>query len=208
MTSNKLYPIFLKLSNKNILIIGGGFIALQKLIGLINTDAKITVIAPTIIEEVRNLEGEFPFKRNIKFIEREYEFGDEKGAFMVISATNISELNNTIANRCRDQGILVNSVDEPDYCDFYVPSIAEHGEIKIAISSNGKAPSVSQKIRKDLELELKTKYSKLIPLISEFRKKVHQKIPGQMNFNRRAKLIRWYTDRIFKKIDKGDLANV
>ncbi|MFN9953130.1 MAG: hypothetical protein ACK55I_08520, partial [bacterium] len=87
------------------------------------------------------------------------------------------------------------------------PSIAEDGEIKIAISSNGHAPSVSQKIRKDLEQLLKLKYSKLIPLISEFRKKVHSKIPGQLNFNRRAKLIRWYTDRIFKKIDKGELVN-
>jgi precorrin-2 dehydrogenase/sirohydrochlorin ferrochelatase len=207
MPGNKLYPIFLKLNNKSILVIGGGFIALQKLIGLINTEARIIVIAPTIIDEVRALEGEFPFKRNIKFIAREYEFGDEKGAFIVIAATNISELNNTIANRCRDQGILVNSVDEPDYCDFYVPSIAEDGEIKIAISSNGHAPSVSQKIRKDLEQLLKLKYSKLIPLISEFRKKVHAKIPGQLNFNRRAKLIRWYTDRIFKKIDKGELVN-
>jgi precorrin-2 dehydrogenase/sirohydrochlorin ferrochelatase len=207
MTGNKLYPIFLKLHNKTVLVIGGGFIALQKLIGLINTEARIIVIAPTIIDEVRAFEGEFPFKRNIKFVEREYEFGDEKGAFIVIAATNISELNNTIANRCRDQGILVNSVDEPDYCDFYVPSIAEDGEIKIAISSNGHAPSVSQKIRKDLEQLLKLKYSKLIPLISEFRKKVHAKIPGQLNFNRRARLIRWYTDRIFKKIDKGELVN-
>jgi precorrin-2 dehydrogenase/sirohydrochlorin ferrochelatase len=204
MTSNKLYPVFLKLNNKTILVIGGGFIALQKLIGLINTEARIIVIAPNIIDEVRALEGEFPFKRNIKFIEREYQFGDEKGAFVVIAATNISELNNTIANRCRDQGILVNSVDEPDYCDFYVPSIAEDGELKIAISSNGQAPSVSQKIRKDLERLLKMKYSRLIPVISNFRKIVHQKIPGQTNFNRRAKLIRWYTDRIFQKIDRGE----
>jgi precorrin-2 dehydrogenase/sirohydrochlorin ferrochelatase len=208
MSENKLYPIYLKLDGKLVVVVGGGLVALQKLIGLINSEARIVVIAPTIIKEIRDLEGEFPFKRNIKFIEREYQFGDEKDAFMLIAATDIPGLNSSIANRCRDQGVLVNSVDEPKYCDFYVPSIAQAGELKIAISSNGSAPSVSQKIRKDLEKLLEKKYSRLIPVIREFRAVVHTRIPGQENFARRAKLIRWYTDRVFKKLDQEELINV
>jgi len=180
------------------LIVGGGFIAYQKLISLINTEAKLVVIAPQIIDEVRQLEGEFPYKRNIQFIEREYEFGDEKNAFIVIAATNIEELNNMIANRCRDQGILTNSVDQPEYCDFDLPSIIDSGAIKVAINTNGQTPSVTQKIRKDLQSIIDRDYKKLIPIISDFREIVNQKIPGEQNLKRRAKLIRWFTDRIFK----------
>jgi siroheme synthase-like protein len=196
---NKLYPIFLKLKEKKVLIVGGGMIALQKLVSLLNTEAYITVIAPTIIDEVRACRGEFPDIRSIKFIERDYQFGDEKDFCLVIAATNIPELNNSIANRCRDQGILVNSVDQAEYCDFYVPSIIDAGDIKIAISTNGKAPSVAQKIRKDLENIIRVKYLSLVDIIHEFREKVQSKIIGEDNVLRRSKLIRWYTDRVFRE---------
>lgn len=201
MSQNLLYPIFLKLKDKQVLVVGGGFIAYQKLIGLINTEAKLTVIAPTIIDEVRELDGEFPYKRNINFIERDYEWDDEKDFFMVIAATDLPELNNAISNRCRDQGILVNSVDEPDYCDFYVPSIVDSGDIKIGISTDGKAPSVAQKLRKDIQGFIGVKYANLVNVISEFRAKVKAKILGEENFKRRAKLIRWFTERAFKSAD-------
>ncbi len=196
---NKLYPVFLKLTEKRVLIIGGGFIAHQKILGLLNTEAKIEVIAPLIRDEVRDLEGSFPNKRNIKFIEREYQWGDEKGAFVVIAATNIPELNNTIANRCKDQGILVNSVDEPKHCDFYVPSIVDAAPIKIAITTNGVAPTIAQKIRLELEQMMQEKFLPLIPQIIDFRKKVRAKITGFTNHNRRAKLIRWFTERLYQK---------
>lgn len=196
---NKLYPIFLKLENKKILIIGGGMIALQKLVTVLDTEASITIIAPTIIDEILECRGEFPNIRPLKLIERDYEFNDEKGFDLVIAASNIPELNNSIANRCRDQNILVNSVDEPEHCDFYVPSVVSTGDIKIAISTNGKAPSVAQKIRLELEQLVQSRYINLLEKVSAFREKVKLKILGQENFNRRAKLVRWYTDRVFKK---------
>ena len=135
--ANPLYPVFMKLTGKRVLLIGGGSIAAQKLRGLIHTDAQLEVIAPTITDEVRALRGDFPHIRYIKFTEREYEFGDEREAFLVIAATDLPELNRSIANRCRDQMILVNAVDDPENCDFYVPSLIETGSLKIAISTNG-----------------------------------------------------------------------
>ena len=197
MKQNLLYPIFLKLKDKQVLVLGGGFIAYQKLIGLINTEAKITVLAPTIIDEVRELDGEFPYKRNINFIERDYEWEDEKNFFMVIAATDLPELNNAISNRCRDQGILVNSVDEPDYCDFHVPSIVDSGDIKIAISTSGKAPSVAQKLRKDIQAFIGVKYANLVSIISEFRTKVREKYSTEVDSKKRMKLVRWFTERVF-----------
>jgi len=197
MNQNLLYPIFLKLKDKQVLVVGGGFIAYQKLIGLINTEAKLTVLAPTIVDEVRELDGEFPYKRNISFIERDYEWEDEKNFFMVIAATDLPELNNSISNRCRDQGILVNSVDEPDHCDFYVPSIVDSGDIKIAISTSGKAPSVAQKLRVDLQAFVGTKYANLVTIISEFRTKVRKKYSTEDDSKKRMKLVRWFTERVF-----------
>ncbi len=202
MSSNKLFPIFLKLKGRRVLVVGGGLIALQKLQGLINTEAELTVIAPTVSDEVRALTGEFPNKRKIEFIERDYQQGDESSYHMVIAATDIPELNNSIANRARDQMILANSVDEPEYCDFYIPSIVEAGDIKIAVSTNGKAPAVAQRIRLELEPIARDIYKPILERIAEFRSKVHTKITGKQAA-RRSKLIRWYSERVFKK--KGDL---
>ena len=96
--------------------------------------------------------------------------------------------------------ILANSVDQPDYCDFYVPSIIDSGSIKIGISTNGKAPSVAQKLRKDLATLVEMKYKGLIEIVNEFRLKVKNKILGEENFERRAKLIRWFTKRSFRRL--------
>ncbi len=198
MSSNKLFPIFLKLKGRKVLVVGGGLIALQKLQGLISTEAELTVVAPTVIDEVRALEGEFPNKRKIEFIERDYQLGDEAGCYMVIAATDMPELNNSIANRARDQMILANSVDEPGYCDFYIPSIVEAGDIKIAISTNAKAPAVAQRIRLELEPIARNVYQPILERIAEFRAKVHHKITGKQAA-RRSKLIRWYSERVFRK---------
>lgn len=174
-------------------------IALQKLQGLLKTRAELVVIAPVICNEVWACRGEFPNKRKISFIERDYQYGDEKDAFLVVAATDLPELNNQIANRCRDQMILVNSVDEPEHCDFYVPSIIEAGDIKVGISTNGKAPAVAQRMRLDLQALIKERYQDCVTKVSAFRKLAHAKWTGQEFFARKAKLIRWFTDRILKR---------
>jgi len=201
---NPLYPIFLKLDNKKVLIIGGGLIALQKLKGLLNTEAKITIIAPHIIDEIKDARGEFPNIRKIEFIERDYAYGDELSAFMVIAATDNPEINNMIATRCRDQMILANSVDQPEFCDFYVPSIIESGSIKVAISTNGKAPSVARKLREDLSSLIEERYKNLVEIVNEFRLKIQKKIIAEENFPRRMRLINWFTERAFKKLSNAE----
>lgn len=200
--SNKLYPIFLKLENKSVLIVGGGMTALQKLVGLLNTDAQITVLAPRIIDEVYACRGEFPHIRHIKFIERDYQLGDERDFDLVIAATGITELNNSIANRCRDQAILVNSVDQAEYCDFYVPSVVEVGDIKIAISTNAKAPAIAQKLRLELEKKIDGHLLDLVARVAEFRDKVKFKYSKDQESKRRMKLVRWFTDREWDKFQK------
>lgn len=196
---NKLYPSFLKLEHRKVLVVGGGFVAFQKLSSLIETQAKLTVIAPSIIDEIYELDGEFPYKRYIDFKERDYEWGDEKDCFMVIAATNIPELNLSILNRCKDQGILVASVDNQEDSDFFVPSIASHGDIKIAISTNGKAPGIAQGLRKIIQNTLLESFIKYLPIVSNFREKIKSKYSDSQ---KRNKLVRQFTERQMKRIEK------
>jgi precorrin-2 dehydrogenase/sirohydrochlorin ferrochelatase len=199
MSENFLYPSFLNLEGRKVLIVGGSFVAYQKVASLLETKAKIIVIAPSIIDEIYELDGEFPYKRYIDFQEREYQWGDEKDCFMVIAATNLKELNLSILNRCKDQNILVCSVDHPNLCDFFVPSIAAHGDIKVAVSSNGKAPGIAQGLRKIIQNTLLESFCKYLPIVTEFRKKIKDKYPED---KKRHKLIRQFTQRQMKKIEK------
>jgi precorrin-2 dehydrogenase / sirohydrochlorin ferrochelatase len=204
MSENLLYPAFIKLEGRKVLVVGGSFIAYQKLASLIQTRAKLTVIAPSIIDEVYQLDGEFPHKRFIQFIERDYEWNDEKDAFMVIAATNIPELNLSILNRCKDQSILALSVDHPEGSDFFVPSIASQDSIKIAISTNGQAPGLAQGLRKTIQNKLLDPFAKYIPLVASFREKIKEKYPDS---KKRNKLIQKFTQRQLRKIEK-ELSNV
>lgn len=200
METNLLYPAFLKLDGRKVLVVGGGFVAFQKLSALIQTKAKITVISPQIIEEIYDLDGEFPNKRYIEFIERDYEWEDEKDAFIVIAATNIPELNQSILYRCKDQGILVCSVDNPEESDFFTTSIASAGDIKIAISTNGKAPGLAQALRKFIQNGFMTSFMKYVPLVWEFKEKI--KIKYADHEKKRNKLIKQFTQRQVKKIER------
>jgi precorrin-2 dehydrogenase / sirohydrochlorin ferrochelatase len=199
MSENLLYPTFLKLEGRKVLIVGGSFVAYQKLSSLIQTKAKLTLVSPSVIKEIYELEGEFPYKRYIEFIERDYEWGDEKDAFMVIAATNIPELNESILNRCKDQAILALSVDHPEQSDFFVPSIASEADIKIAISTNGQAPGLAQGLRKTIQNKLLNPFAKYIPLVANFREKIKEKYPDS---KKRNKLIQRFTQRQLKKVEK------
>lgn len=203
MSENFLYPTFLKLEGRKVLVVGGSFVAYQKLASLIQTKAKLTVIAPSIIDEVYELNGEFPYKRFIEFIERDYEWDDEKNAFMVIAATNIPELNLSILNRCKDQSILALSVDHPEDSDFFVPSIASNKEVKIAISTNGQAPGIAQGLRKTIQNKLLDPFVKYIPLVANFREKIKEKYPDS---KKRNKLIQRFTQRQLRKVEKEILS--
>ena len=199
LETNFLYPSFLKLEGRKVLVVGGGFVAYQKLTSLIETKAKLVVIAPSIIDEIYDLEGEFPYKRYIDFIERDYEWGDEKDAFMVIAASNIPDLNLSIINRSKDQGILALSVDHPEESDFFVPSIASQGDLKIAISTNGKAPGLAQALRKTIQDRLLVPFAKYLPLVANFRERLKSKYPDS---KKRNKLIQRFTQRQVRKLEQ------
>ena len=146
---NTLYPIFLKAHQLNILIVGGGNVALEKLTFLLKSSpqARVTVIALDFIPEVETLLR----KSQLQHRKKAYESSDLMNSNIVIGATNNEEVNRHIYYDCKARNILVNIADNPAYCDFYMGGIVTKGNLKIAISTNGKSPTVAKRLREYFE---------------------------------------------------------
>lgn len=147
--SNPLYPIFLKLEDLSLLIIGGGNIALEKLESVLanSPNARIKLVAKEINDQVKELKQDYP---NLTLYERSYTDNDFDSADLAIVAVNDISLAERIRNRAHQHNILVNIADKPDLCDFYLGSIVRKGNLKIAVSTNGKSPTVAKRLREIL----------------------------------------------------------
>lgn len=142
-----LYPLFLKLSSINCLVIGGGAVAERKIERLLESNAIVTVISPEITEVLEKLGNE----GKIKYVKRNYQQGDLDGFFLVIASTDSLPVNKEIYEEASKKSILINSVDDVENCNFYLPSILTRGDLQIAISTSGKSPYFAKKLRKHLE---------------------------------------------------------
>ena len=143
---NKLYPIFLKLDQLEILLVGAGNVGLEKLQSLLSNspEAKITVVALEIKDEVKRIISEHPACRIIQGPFREYDLDNKH---MVLCATDNKELHKQIRSLAHKRGILVNVADTPELCDFYLGSIVQKGNLKIAVSTNGKSPTIAKRLK-------------------------------------------------------------
>lgn len=150
---NKLYPVFLKTESLHTLLIGGGNVANEKILSLLSNspDMYLTIIAPVIKTEVRALAGKHP---NCKIVERGFLVTDLEEKNLVICATDDKELHSVIKSAANKRNILVNVADTPDLCDFYLGSIVQKGNLKMAISTNGKSPTVAKRIKEMLNHSL------------------------------------------------------
>jgi siroheme synthase-like protein len=143
---NQLYPVFLKLEQLNILLVGAGNVGLEKLNSLLSNSpqANITVVAPFIRQEVKDLLSDHPF---CSLVQRSFEPSDLEKKELVFLATDNPGLHAAIKKLASEKGILVNVADTPGLCDFYLGSIVQKGSLKIAISTNGKSPTIAKRIK-------------------------------------------------------------
>lgn len=150
---NNLFPVFLKLEQMNLLIIGGGNIGLEKLQTVLKNSpaTQITLVAPEIREEIYKLSLE---TETIRLKKKEFSAEDLEDADLVIAATGDKQLDAIIRQEAHKRKILVNVADTPDLCDFYLGSIVKKGDLKIAVSTNGKSPILARRIREFLEYVL------------------------------------------------------
>lgn len=149
MERNTLYPVFLKTSALEILIIGGGYVALEKLTFLTKSspDARITLLAPII----RPQTGDLLFKFGGKYLQESYQQEHLKGFHIVIAATNDPDVNLRVYQDCRSLDKLINVADNPPLCDFYMGGIVNKGQVKIGISTNGISPTLAKRLRQFFE---------------------------------------------------------
>lgn len=149
-STNTLYPIFLKLHQLNVLVVGGGDAGSEKLRFMLKNspNAKVTLVAPEISDEIKGYDAQFD---NLVLKERAYSTKDLWEKDLVIVATDSSSLNKYIWHEAKSAGILTNVADTPDLCDFYLGSIVTKGDLKVAISTNGKSPTFAKRFRQLLE---------------------------------------------------------
>ncbi|HET8829669.1 MAG TPA: TSUP family transporter, partial [Pelobium sp.] len=165
---NELFPIFLKLQNFQTLLVGGGNVGLEKLSAILNNSpqAKVNIVADRFLDEVKELAATFP---SINLFERKFEDRDLQGAELVILATDNQELHQYIRTLAKEKGILVNVADTPDLCDFYLGSIVKKGNLKIAISTNGKSPTVAKRIKEVLNENIPEEIDETLENMSQLR---------------------------------------
>ena len=192
LDSNKLFPIFLKLEFINILVVGGGNIALEKMSAIkkADKDAKVQLIGKDIIPELFELVNEMP---NVIIYNREFENSDIVRQNLVISATDNKALQLQIKKVCEEKNILCNVADTPDLCDFYLSSVVQKGNLKIAISTNGKSPTLAKRIKEFLEESIPDEIDDLLLNMNNIRKKLSG------NFEEKVKKLNEITKMLVEK---------
>jgi len=151
---NPLYPVFIKLHQLELLLVGAGEVGFEKLSFILKSspDANISIVAPEISPKIKNLLQSGDFK--VQIFHKKFEASDVQGKNLVIAATDISDLNREVQRIAKQKGVLVNVADTPDLCDFYLGAIVTRGNLKVAISTNGRSPTFAKRFRQILETTL------------------------------------------------------
>ncbi|CAM1363230.1 Siroheme synthase [Tenacibaculum litopenaei] len=187
---NNLYPIFLKTSELQVLIVGGGFVAEEKLHFLLKSspDAKVTMVAPMYREATVALAN----SANVVQIEAAYDAQFLEGKHLVIATTDIPEVNEEVYWDCKQRNLLVNVADNPPYCDFYMGGIVTKGNVKVAISTNGKSPTTAKRLRQFFEAILPEDINKLVQNLNTYRNTI------QGNFAKKVQTLNKLTESLAK----------
>ena len=168
---NTLYPIFLKLYELRLLIVGGGETGLEKLYFILRNspDAHITLVATQVDERIRELALD---AQKVEIIERSFEERDLEGVNLLLLATADVDVDKEIKAMARKKNILTNVADMPALCDFYLGSIVSKGSLKIAISTNGRSPTLAKRIREYLEQAIPDNTNELLANLGALREKL------------------------------------
>jgi precorrin-2 dehydrogenase / sirohydrochlorin ferrochelatase len=166
------YPIFLDLTGRRVVIIGGGTVATRKAETILGTGARLVVVAPHLDDTLRKV----CTGSKAELIESKYSKDYIGGATLVIAATNDEALNKQIYKDCQQLEILCNVVDSPKLCDFYVPAVVQRGDLQIAIGTDGNCPSYAGHLRKKLENIFTEKHGEFLTQLEAIREFVIEKL--------------------------------
>ena len=188
---NELYPIFLKVSELNVLIVGGGNVGLEKITFLLKSspNANVTVVAENYIDQFSLIDSKFKVEKITSSYSKKYL----EGKHVVISATDKNEVNMQVYNDCKAINLLVNVADNPEYCDFYMGGIVTKGNVKLAISTNGKSPTAAKRLRQFFEEILPDDMNDLVENLNKYRNSI------KSTFEEKVKKLNELTEELISK---------
>jgi precorrin-2 dehydrogenase/sirohydrochlorin ferrochelatase len=163
-----LFPMFMKLAGKQCLVVGAGKVGEPKIGGLIDTGARIHVVAITASDQVREWAGAGKVELEL----RPFSPSDLDGKFLAVVATASRSLNELVYREAQQRGVLCNVVDVPELCDFFYPAVVRRGDLQIAISTGGQSPSLAQKLRQQLERQFGEGYTAWVEQLGATRRLV------------------------------------
>jgi len=189
---NELFPVFLKLNQLKVLLVGAGPVGLEKLGAMLANSAlaSIKIIAIDFLPQVTDMVANHP---NVTIEKRAYREEDMIGYDLAIIAVNSRPLSETIYGHAKKAGIIANVADTPDLCDFYLGSIVQKGNLKIAISTNGKSPTMAKRLRQWFNEILPDQMDELLENLYTYRKTI------KASFEEKVKHLDELTSSMVKK---------
>src|SRR5262245_64039573 len=166
------YPIYLNLTNKRVVVIGGGEVAERKVESLLQTGAEVSVISPDVTARL----SELAENKAVQIQRRAYRAGDCAGAALVFSATDDAEVSAAVFREATDSGALVNTADQPALCDFIMPAVVRRGSISIAVSTGGTSPGLAAQLRNRIAGLIGPEYAKLAEMLAHARPEIRRRI--------------------------------
>jgi len=192
------YPLFLNLSNKRVVVVGGGEVAERKVESLLGTGASIVVISPEVTSRLLALAEE----KQLELHKRPYTPGDCEGATLVLSATNDPELSKTVFEDATRSGALVNTADQAGLCHFIMPAVLRRGDIAIAISTGGASPGLASRLRQKISEVIGPEYGQLAEMLSKARPEIQHRV--QKEDERKALQYRILDSGIIERLKEND----
>lgn len=168
---NKLFPVFLKLEQFDVLIVGGGYVGMEKITAVLRNSpaTRITLVGSVISDEIRAFAADY---EQVVLLEKPFDRSDLLGKQFVIAATDDAFVNRQIKALASARGILTNVADTPHLCDFYLSSVVQKGDLKIAISTNGKSPTIAKRLKETFQETLPGELDDLLQHMPVIRQKL------------------------------------
>ncbi|HEY3220166.1 MAG TPA: siroheme synthase CysG [Gemmatimonadales bacterium] len=167
------YPVFLHVQGRRGVVVGGGAVAEQKVVGLLEAGARVTVVSPDLTWKLEDLAA----TGAIELRRRGYRRGDLEGAFLAIAATDDRSVNADVWAEAEERGILLNAVDDLPHCSFIAPAVHRAGDIAVAVSTGGKSPALAVRLREQIGTLIGREHAEFLDLLGELRPTVAARVP-------------------------------
>lgn len=195
-------PIFLEVSGRKCVVIGGGEVAARKVEALLEAGADVTLVSPALTSALARMAA----TGKLRHLPRRYQRGDLGGATLVFAAADDAETHRAISAAARELGILVNVADQPELCSFIAPALVSRGALKIAVSTSGLSPGFAASVRDEIENQIGAEYGVALEIVGAARRWLRSRVGSQSDRARIMKtLVRSDLPRL---IADGDIAGV